>query len=361
MSTNNLSHPLTASLAPRPEKVGGDSFKRIVWVDIAKGLSVLLIVFGHVLTWAEYLTGQSEALRGFVTMLTPVRIPMFFFVSGLFAVGVLTGPRERVVHRVADLFKVFVLWSVITFLLEKTFFHRFPAVEKWTYDAALNALALPHLFTWFLWALAVFTLLGSVGVRHAPRITLFAAVAMLFALELIPTYLPGTHTVGGRGFYGNFLFFILPFYLPAAQQRISSLPPTGAAAMTGISYCLLLFIEPHFEGHWFQSALRIGATAIGVTSLLCIARLIESQRRVGHMMAALGRKTLPIYLTHFLIGMALMLMIDSAGLFGSPIGNTLLILAVTATCAFLGTFIEQVMPPSARDFLFVPNRRRKIV
>ena len=125
MSTNNLSHPLTASLAPRPEKVGGDSFKRIVWVDIAKGLSVLLIVFGHVLTWAEYLTGQSEALRGFVTMLTPVRIPMFFFVSGLFAVGVLTGPRERVVHRVADLFKVFVLWSVITFLLEKTFFIAF--------------------------------------------------------------------------------------------------------------------------------------------------------------------------------------------------------------------------------------------
>ena len=78
-------------------------------------------------------------------------------------------------------------------------------------------------------------------------------------------------------------------------------------------------------------------------------------------MAVLGRKTLPIYLTHFLIGMALMLMIDSAGLFGSPIGNTLLILAVTATCAFLGTFIEQVMPQSARDFLFVPNRRRKIV
>ena len=216
MHRNTLRQLQEMHLEPQ-KKSETDSFERVMWVDIAKGLSVFLIVFAHVLTWVEGLTGDSEPLHGFVTMLTPVRIPMFFFASGLFAVGVLTGPRERMVQRVADLFKVFVLWSAIIIFAEQTLFRYFPTVEQWTFDTALSALVLPNLYTWFLWALAVFTLIGSVGVRVAPGITLFAASAMLFALDLIPNQLPGTHTVGGVGIYGNFLFFILPFYLPASK------------------------------------------------------------------------------------------------------------------------------------------------
>ena len=358
MNTNTLRRPQEMYLNPRNKSELG-SFERIMWVDIAKGISVFLIVFGHVLTWVEYLTGDSEPLHGFVTMLTPVRIPMFFFASGLFAVGVLTGPRERMVQRVADLFKVFVLWSAIAILLEQTLFRNFPAVEQWTYDSALSALALPDHFTWFLWALAMFTLVGSVGVRVAPRITFFAALAMLFALDLIPTHLPGAHTVGGVGIYGNFLFFILPFYLPAAKQIISSYRPVETAAISGMSYCLILFVEPQFEGRWFHPGLRIGATVVGVISLLSIARLIEGQRRLGHLMAVLGRKTLPIYVTHIPIGMALMLLIDSVSLLGGAIGNSFLIFSVTLTCATLGIVIERAMPQSVRNFLFVPNRPRR--
>ena len=330
-----------------------------MWVDIAKGISVFLIVFGHVLTWVEYLTGDSEPLHGFVTMLTPVRIPMFFFASGLFAVSVLTGPWDRMVQRVADLFKVFVLWSAITILLEKTLFDSFPSVKKWTYDSALGALALPDIFTWFLWALAMFTLVGSVGVRFAPRVTFFAALAMLFALDLIPNQLPGAHTVGGVGIYGNFLFFILPFYLPAAKQIISSFRPVETAAISGMCYCLILFVEPAFEGRWFHPGMRIGATVVGVISLLSIARLIEGQRRLGYLMAVLGRKTLPIYVTHIPTGIALMILIDVISMLGGPLGNSFLILAVTMACATLGVVIERAMPHPARNFFFVPNRPRR--
>ncbi len=360
MNTTTLSRPPAASPTPAPEPDRG-SPKRIDWVDIAKGLSVLLIVLGHAVTWVESLTGESEALHGFVTMLTPVRIPMFFFVSGLFAVGLLTGPRERIVHRVADLLKVYVLWSAIILLVGKVFFNRFPAIERLTYDTALNELVLPNLFTWFLWALAVFTIIGAIGLRHAPRITLIAALAMLVALDLTPTSLPGTHAVGGVGLYGNFLFFILPFYLPAAQKTVSALPPVGTAAATGIGYCLVLFLAPQFEGQWFHPALRIGATALGVISLLCIARMIEGQRQLSDVMTAVGRKTLPIYVTHIITGMAMTLMLESAGLFGGTLGNTFLVIAVTAMCAALGIFIERAMPQPVRDFLFVPSRRRPIV
>ena len=346
-----------ASTAPEPE-CGLGSSKRIGWVDIAKALSVLLIVLGHVVTWVESLTGESEALHGFVTMLTPVRIPMFFFVSGLFSFSLLTGPRERLLKRVAHLLKVYVLWSVIILGFGRIFFTRFPEIERWSYDAALNELMLPNLFTWFLWALTLFTLIGALGVRHAPRITLIGALAMLIAIDLIPTYLPGTHTVGGVGIYGNFLFFILPLYLPAAQQAIAALPSIGTAAATGMGYCLLLFVAPQFEGQWFHPALRVGATALGVTSLLCIARLIESQPHIGNIMAAVGRKTLPIYVTHILVGMALIIALDATGLFGGPLWNTFLVIAVTLACGALGVLVERVMPQSARDVLFVPSRRR---
>ena len=52
--------------------------KRIEWIDISKGIAILLVIFGHVsiLPWAPY-----------KKLIFSVHMPLFFIVAGLTASG----------------------------------------------------------------------------------------------------------------------------------------------------------------------------------------------------------------------------------------------------------------------------------
>ena len=59
--------------------------QRVGWVDAAKGLCILLVVLGHAITELQahgYYTAQWAGINFF---LGPIRMPLFFLLSGLFA------------------------------------------------------------------------------------------------------------------------------------------------------------------------------------------------------------------------------------------------------------------------------------
>ena len=350
----------TGSPADRREPVArATSDARTEWADIAKAISILLIVVAHAAVDVASVGADSTVMSGFRTMLTPVRIPMFFLISGIFAAKIFTGPTQRLFDRVADLFKVYVLWGVITHAFRITFFEQYYEANALTgHEGLLIELLLPTPFPWFLWALALFNIMAGVGTRYAPRTTLAVAVAFKVGIDLIPYDLPGTHTVGGVGFYSNFLFFVLPFYFPAIREQIERLPALRTASLGGMAYCGILFIENSFVGQWIHPILSVTATAVGITALLCIARMMEANRPIKALMVKVGQKTLPIYVIHSMISMSLALMASTLGLYGNAAVNVLIILAITALSVATSMYAERIMPKAMRDLLFIPRRPR---
>ena len=135
--------------------------ERVAWADIAKAFSMILLV-------AYTLHGDGIYLN---QMLTFVRMPLFFFVSGLFGYRVVTATSFRTLMRdkVTNFVYLYVLWEVILYLVIRVVSHHvqgFPPLE------GLRMLSLlwdPMFNIWFLYALALAFLIALVP-AHRTRL-----------------------------------------------------------------------------------------------------------------------------------------------------------------------------------------------
>lgn len=152
---------------------------------MAKALSIILVVFGHAVVGVDH-------DRPLPTLLDPLlmeplnwfRMPLFFFVSGLFAAISIRRSRAAFLDRTLfHLIYVFAVWNVVQFAA------RFAAGGVANHSVALSDLLLfpvqPINVTWFLWALIAFYGISRLT-RELPPV-LIVAVAAAFAAAPIST------------------------------------------------------------------------------------------------------------------------------------------------------------------------------
>ena len=90
--------PIPEAITPRPVPASDAGRDRTVWADVAKGMCILLVVLWHVVT-KHYLRIDwhvSPPIPGAWGVLTeqllPMRMPLFFTISGMFAIGAVRRP-----------------------------------------------------------------------------------------------------------------------------------------------------------------------------------------------------------------------------------------------------------------------------
>jgi len=142
---------------------------RLHWADMAKALSIVLVVLGHAVVGVDHdrpLPAQLDPL-----VMEPLgwfRMPLFFFVSGLFAaIGIRRSRAEFLDRTLFHLIYIFVVWNVIQFAA------RYAAGGVANHSVGLSELLLfpiqPINVTWFLWALIAFYALARPGCAGSPR------------------------------------------------------------------------------------------------------------------------------------------------------------------------------------------------
>ena len=261
----------------------GTAEKRHAWVDVAKGISIILVVMMH----STYGVGEATERVGFMHYVlgfaTPFRMPEFFLVSGLFLSAVIARPwlhfaDRRVVHYLY----FYALWAVILIGFKHLLVDRDPAGA-----AALLASAIyePYSILWFIYALAVFGLIAKL-LHHlrAPHILVLIAAA---AASIAPIATP-ISIVNYVAEY--FVYFYAGYALAPAifdfARRIETHPALallGLAAWAvvnaalvfspghSVTYGVVTSGAAHIPGANFVMALA-GALAICAASVL-IARL----------------------------------------------------------------------------------------
>lgn len=123
----------------------GGPADRVAWADIAKAFSIILLVI-----WSMY--GLSAYID---QMLILARMPMFFFVSGLFAhrVIVRSDAREFFRNKIGNLVYLYVIWSILWFLSTQVV-----AYLWWGREMEVSILPMmwdPIIEMWFFYGLAI--------------------------------------------------------------------------------------------------------------------------------------------------------------------------------------------------------------
>jgi uncharacterized membrane protein YcfT len=211
--------------------VSADSARnRTLWADAAKGVLILLVVLWHVITkhylkidWR--LSAPVPGAWGALTeQLLPLRMPLFFTISGMFAAGAVDRPW-RVLGRskVARFLYLYVVWLVVhTVIL--AFVPDFDTARATSVTGLLAQLTITPSNLWYLYALALYFAVAKT-VRRLPTALVLGAALVLSAVA----YSGLLETPGDRGgVYRNLVFCLGGLRLRPFVERLAAQRAGGA-------------------------------------------------------------------------------------------------------------------------------------
>lgn len=290
---------------------------RIEWVDLAKGVGILLVVIGHADRGLQT-TGLPDP-RGVLPVLDQAiyafHMPLFFLLSGIvFGIRPVLRIKPDLLKRVWRIFYAMVFWTY-AFLAMRVVAGSSSNAQSSVQD--LFVLPLPPVeHFWFLWALllhfTVFSIL-RIGLRPFLSEVQFWGLAVLFtvianfAIHLPPDLFP---------FFGPAVHYSVAFALGAllgALPLVSKVPRPPFALLAALGFAILLWatVALEFSLHWIAQGI--------VLSLLLLPPLVFVSSKIdrtelGKGLAYLGVVSLAIYVMHTMFSAALRILFVKLGI-----------------------------------------------
>ncbi|MCJ2068613.1 acyltransferase family protein [Methylobacterium sp. J-030] len=335
----------------------GDARDRLAWVDIAKGICILLVVMMHAVTGTGEAMGGEGFLHPVVAFAKPFRIPDFFLLSGLFLGRVIDRDwRLFSDRRVIHFAYFYLLWLVIQSGARygKIVGDGGPA------DFAIHlghALIEPYSSLWFIYLLAVFSVVTK-ALRRVPGGILLAAAALLQIADIHS----GSTVI--EEFCARYVYFVAGylfadriFGLADAARRNLGPALAGLAVWAAVEGWLTL--TPATEpAHPSPASLPLVSLALGAAGALAIVvAAVLIGRTGGHVAEAIrtcGRRSIVIYLAFSLPMAATREILVRTGLV-ADIGAVSLIVMVVAV--LLPLALERLVRGTPLNVLFVRPAR----
>jgi uncharacterized membrane protein YcfT len=329
---------------------------RIAWLDLARAVSILLVVLYHVGAGAGHALlppEQSAAGTWWAAanrMLVPIRMPLFFLVAGMLAVGAARRAWPLVLRpRILDFLWPYLLWSVLFAL---TAWVRYspgdPDTFLWEQVKATATVMGPY---WFIAVLPVFFVVARLG-RDRPRALLAVGIVTYLGSWPLRQVLLGIEPIPDLAAQGLYRFtefaiwyiagFVLRDQILAVASRAGLVAAAGGVTIFVVSVLTLYGGE---NGTLVDRMLQAAATLSGLFGAIALLpRLAEipALRRAG---SALGSRTLAIYLVHPLAVAAVVATYPGSALGrmlgGSLVTDLLLVPAVTALGVGIAVMVHE--------------------
>ncbi|WP_295626369.1 acyltransferase family protein [uncultured Corynebacterium sp.] len=292
----------TASAARRPGS-------RVGWVDSAKGLCIFLVVLGHAITeLANH--GYSTGIWAEVNfVLGPIRMPLFFLLSGLFAAKALSESWDRLANRrIWVMVWLYVVWvpvrEIVLALLPYSHVTadgltrppRIMNTDDWPsmlYNS-LHALVEPTSYLWFLWALALFAILSKLLRGISPLIQI-AVAAVIYV----------TAPFAGVSWSWDFVSKMLVFYLlglhgaPLIFRMVARRPIWFLIASAGAYVVVAVWILRTFPSFNAGNRGVVGLflSTAGLFAIINVMAMLQNSP-VVRPFEKIGHRTLPVFLMH---------------------------------------------------------------
>jgi fucose 4-O-acetylase-like acetyltransferase len=285
--------------------------KRFDHIDIAKGISILLVVLYH--------TALKDRDPGVMRGLSVVRLPLFFFISGVFF-SYKASCKPFIFKRAEALLKpYFVTLLVVTFVM--FFFtgdykyrlfrmlYSNGTILQWPWSPAWF---LPHLFAIHLSCYVInrYTPYGKIGTPYKWAAIIAMVVAGLFVIDIysapLQFHLAGTYVhVWGLPFSIDVLFLSCAYFLAGSllkeqikfikiNRALLGLAIAGLAAIVAFCNVEIDLVMRNVQNHFFG----IVGSVLGIYIVLCLSKLIEHTNWLKKALLAAGNASLFILLFH---------------------------------------------------------------
>ncbi len=275
------------------------STPREPWVDVAKGLAIIAVALYHSALLGMGADLVDDSWRQINTGLSRVRMPLFFFASGLFAASAVQRRWPRLWSgTMAKLAWCFVIWSV--FRLAYLQVLPLPSRPQDDLHTFLMGPIWP-VWLWYLHALVLFYVVTKLMYGRIPIALQLAGAAVLSVLALSSVL--DISNIGYRGAAKFYVFFLIAAHfrttlIPLIARTPAWLPLPLLALFGGASVA----VRSHED---VQGAVLAVCVAGVVAS--CATAAVLSRTRLSAPFSYLGQRTIYVYVSHvFLVRLALL-------------------------------------------------------
>ena len=268
---------------------------RCAWIDVAKGIGIILVVYGHVARGAVS-AGIPFDPWWFAQLDATVysfHMPLFFLLSGWFFEGSLArrGKRDFLLARVATVLYPYVLWSLLQGGVELL-------MSRWTNRPATVAGVLsfawaPRAQFWFLYTLFAISVLAILlpwrqfG-RSISILLLLGVLGCVYQQDLMPPF---------SFMAGNLIYFAAGILFGASAPSASQAMRMSIFGMAVAAFAVIATGQLVPDG---LPLLKLSEAALGIAAVICLSIWLDG-KWLGGGLAELGRASVAIYLAHILV------------------------------------------------------------
>lgn len=295
---------------------------RLRWIDVVKGVCMVLVVLRHSALWleTEFSTSDQSAIWWEVSaFLSPIRMPLFFLVSGYLAARATRRPLSASKARTFGFWYIYAIWTGL-FLLR--LWLPMPGADDGSPNPLyfLLSLIFPTSF-WYLWALAFFFLVAWTSQRllgdGARWLTvvffLLAFAAPLIDDALVPLIPAPFDALKVGSMAANLVWFFVGIHLKSTWDALMARSTTtlaiAAVALYTVSYAAALLLG-------VRDALLPALALIAMIACALLIARIPLEGRIAGMFERIGKATLPVYIFHIFAISALSAIVKLTGFSG---------------------------------------------
>lgn len=280
--------------------------KRIEWIDILKGVTVILVVIHHSILSA-YTFDLNKSIFNIDSFIMPLngqlgalRMPSFFLASGLVMASIKRDKLSWFLNKRAPIMLwMIVVWTAISIIFELLGFHLYPWEQYPYFD---NWYSFPYPFgnIWFMYALFILSAFAACIYKFDYKIQIILTAMLSFFINyyilMFEFDIKINFLLLRNLAYKGFPFFIFGFVFKDAIVNFFSVRRN---CLILFSFASILFITFHFlqyepSGYSFLFFKYIPGTA----AFLSVIVVLSHVNMFKDIFKYIGKFSLQIFLLH---------------------------------------------------------------
>lgn len=262
------------------------NFGRIHSFDIARGLSIVLVVLFHAFIILNRMGGLAPQLWIISDFFSAIRMPIFFAISGMLGSKILrVSWSELLKRRIILLVYLYLVWTFIDFVVNEVLGAQ-SGLSLW-----ITWFIWPNPVLWFIWALSIYFCIARICLDKMQFGATMACLALAIAMAIKPDLADTSEHLKTLAYA---FFFMLGVYYGKLLMAILRHWKI-ALAISSLAYTVLFLAER--RGYVPQDFLVV-LPGFGLVAGLTGAKMLEFIPIINGALAYFGRNTLTIYLSH---------------------------------------------------------------
>lgn len=260
------------------------------WVDVAKGICIVLVVLMHATHGVEKAVGTTTWIDPFIAWARPFRLPDFFLISGLFLASRIKLPwRTYLDSRVLHFVYFYVLWMHVLLAIKAAGIISEQGIGGFA-EIYLQSFIRPYGPIWFIYLLGVYCVATKLLQPVAKPLVMASAVVM-------HCLWPETGIFVLDEFANRFVFFYTGYALSqlifGIAGRLGSIPTPVAL---GVLAVWAVANQWGVASGWAAvKGVDLVYSGVGIAAVIAASVLLVGTAG-GHVLAFCGSRTIAIYL-----------------------------------------------------------------